>query len=201
MSASPPFNGGEEHRATVLLRQLAAGEGQASDELYELVHDELHGLAAALMVGERRDHTLQPTALDHEAWLRLLPDGSSVAEGRRHFMRLAARAMRSVLVDHARRRAADKRGGGGREELLVEEPGESRTGIDALEVIAIDEALAGLKERDEELARLVELRFFGGLTADEVADVLGKSRRQVEGSWVFARGWLRRELSRKGDDD
>jgi len=184
---------------TVLLRRLGAGEASAADELLPLVYERLHELARGYMGDERRGHTLQPTALVHEAWLRLerapnawLSDPTTVDRNR--FLSVAARAMRHVLVDHARRRRADKRGAQAERVPLddVLENLEQPTG----DLLALDEALARLTDSDAELASIVELRFFGGLTVQEAADVLSVSPRRVERGWSTARMWLMRELNR-----
>lgn len=186
-------------QVTALLRRIAAGEQELGAELLELLYQELHELAAGLMRGERANHTLQPTALLHEAWLRIDPAKQEPAECRTHFLRLAARAMRSVLVDHARRRNALKRGGAF-SVVIADEDELGQWDADAQRILDIEAALEKLTEKDAELAQIVELRFFGGLSAAQVAEALGKSRRQIEGSWAFARGWLRRELDRGGPD-
>jgi RNA polymerase sigma factor (TIGR02999 family) len=190
-------------QATALLQRAAEGDRGAREELLGLLYRELHALAEAQMRGERADHTLQPTALLNEAWIRLVETPGDPASGlrgpaaghcrgRSHFLCTAARAMRNVLVDHARRRAARKRGAPAERVALDEAlaPYEDR----ALDLVALDETLERLGARDAELARVVELRFFGGLTAQETAAALGLSVRQVEGAWVTARGWLRQEL-------
>jgi RNA polymerase sigma-70 factor, ECF subfamily len=151
---------------------------------------ELHAVAANLMRGERANHTLQPTALLHEAWLRLA--NANVAwHDRAHFVRTAARTMRRVLVEHARGRARDKRDGGNRITLAT-----GLSGRDELphEVVAVDEALARLDALDPELGRIVELRVFGGLDHPAIAEALGCSLRTVERGWRSARAFLAREL-------
>ena len=155
------------------------------------VYEELRALAAGCLQGERRDHTLQPTALVHEAWLRMAGERARF-ENRAHYLALAAQAMRRVLVDHSRRRAAGKRGGGA---LRVDLDPDARSGSGVtLDLLALSEALDALAAADPELARLVELRYFGGLTLEETAGVLGRSVRQVEGSWAAARAFLYRAL-------
>ncbi len=173
---------------TRLLRAMAAGDQDAAGQLLPLVHAELHRLAQRLMSGERADHTLQPTALLHEAWLRLCEPGADYA-GRAHFLRVAARAMRNVLVDHARARLAHKRRGGAR----VDVDGLAVAG-DAESVLAVDETLARLHALDPQLGQLVELRFFGGLDNPSVAEALGISLRSVERGWRMARAFLLRDL-------
>lgn len=177
---------------TRLLLRMKNGDESAAIELLPLVYSELRGIAAAAMSSERRDHTLQPTALVHEAWVRLKT--SEVAwDDRHHFLRVAARAMRHILVDHARARLADKR----RPPPERHEPEDVirlEAGPGTLDIMALDEALARLAESNERLARVVELRFFGGLTAEETADALGITTHQVHYAWELAKAWLHREL-------
>ena len=162
------------------------------------VYDELRAAAARCLKAERSDHTLQPTALVHEAWLRLAGNRSRF-ESEAHYLSLAAQAMRRVLVDHSRRRGAQKRGAGA---LRVELAEDARIGGGAsLDVLALCEALDELGREDAELARLVELRYFGGLTVEETGRVLGKSPRQVEGAWAAARGFLYRSLGSSAGHD
>lgn len=204
MSVPDPVPHPDAGQATRLLLRLREGDGEAGEELLGLLYRELHGLASALMRGERAGHTLQPTALVHEAWLRLVPGRAGASEAaeaeggvqdRGHFLRLAGRAMRRVLVDHARRRGAGKREAG-REALELDEHELALWERDPGEILGIDETLARLERVDAEAAHIVELRFFAGLTVEETATALGRSARQIEGGWVFARGWLRRELAR-----
>jgi RNA polymerase sigma factor (TIGR02999 family) len=180
-------------RATLLLQRIESGDESATDELLPLVYDELHGLAAQLMREQRKDHTLQATALLHEAYLKLVDkDARSSYESHAHFLAVAAKAMRNVLIDHARRRAAEKRGGG-REPITlaqVAEVFEDR----APDLLALDEALTRLSAMDESLGRIVELRFFGGLTVEETSRVLGVSEPTIIRGWRVARMWLEREL-------
>ncbi len=158
---------------------------------------ELHSLAAKYLAGERPGHTLQPTALVHEAFLRLV-GSPGVPAGRSDFIALAATAMRRVLVDHARARKAAKRGGDRRRIALdaAQAPGEDPGEVD---VLALDESLERLAALDPRQARIVELRFFGGLGVEAVASVLGVSARTVEADWRMARAWLRRELGQAGE--
>lgn len=177
-------------RATVLLRRLRGGDTSAAEELLSLVHAELHELARRAMGGQHPGHTLQPTALLNEAWIRLTESPGDY-EGRSHFLGVASRAMRTILVDHARRRRAAKRSGGERVPLdSLVEPYEDR----ALDLLGLDEALRDLGEVDPELVQLVELRFFGGLTHEEIAGARGCSVRTVERAWSTARSWLRQRL-------
>ena len=163
--------------------------------LTAVVYDQLRHLAAAYLQRERQGHSLQPTALVHEAFLRLVDVNSLQVKDRQHFFALAATMMRRVLVEHARTRNAAKRGGGQHRITLTGLPAEDA----ALEVVALDEALTRLAALDPRQAKIVELRFFGGLTVDEVADSLGVSKRTVEGDWTLARAWLHRELTSTGE--
>jgi RNA polymerase sigma factor (TIGR02999 family) len=178
--------------ASLLLKRLNDGDPAAADELLPLIYRELHGMASRYMDGERLGHTLQPTALVNEAFLRLVGDGAPSYDGEAHFFNLAARAMRNVLVDHARQRAADKRGGDRQREPLDDALAAYRER--GICVLAVHEALERLQELDEPLARVVELRFFAGLPLPRVAESLGVSLRTAERSWFSARAWLRREL-------
>ncbi len=177
-------------QTTRLLRAVGAGDPDAADKLLPLVYDELRRLAGRMMNGERAGHTLQATALLHEAFLRLVEPGASFVD-RGHFLGVATTAMRRVLIDHARARAAQKRGGGRRIDLDAE----ALCGNDdAHSLLAVDEALLRLQAVDAQLARLVELRFFGGLDNPATAQTLGISLRSVERGWRTARAFLLREL-------
>jgi RNA polymerase sigma factor (TIGR02999 family) len=158
-----------------------------------LVYDEMRAVAARHLRGERPDHTLQPTALVHEAYLRLAQRRSTDWESRAHFLGVASQAIRRVLVEHARARRRDKRGGGRLRVTLSDEMALGR-GPD-LDVLALDEALTRLGEEDPTDQRVVELRFFGGLSVKETAKVLGVVERTVHRRWTFARAWLFRELA------
>ncbi len=182
----------DQHQATVLLRRLNDGDRGAAAELLPMVYDELKRLAGRYMQGEASSHTLQATALVHEAYLRLIDAPKAGWESRGHFISVAATAMRHVLVDHARAKKAEKRGGG-RPKVCLEEAlvlYEER----AVDLIALDEALEQLEQLDAQLARIVDLRFFGGLSNAEVAAVTDASLRSVERGWVTARAWLRKRL-------
>jgi RNA polymerase sigma factor (TIGR02999 family) len=160
--------------------------------LFEAVYHELREIAARLMRSQRDDHTLQPTALVHEAYLKLA-DASRVSwEGRAHFLRVAARAMRQILINHARDRSAQKRGGGWTRVTLTEDLAGSADR--ALEILDLNDALERLAKKDERLAQVVELRVFAGMTVVEVAHVLGVSPRTVDGEWKVAKMWLLDEL-------
>lgn len=174
--------------ATQLLLAWSGGSREALDEMLPLVYDELHRLAAGYLGRERPDHTLQPTALVHEAYLRLVRQRDVDWRNRAQFLGLAAGIMRRILVNHARDRAAAKRSGD-RERVslsLVEAP----TGNPDVDLLALEAALERLAALDPRKARVVELRFFGGLTTEEVAAVLAISRATVERDWSFARAWL-----------
>ena len=178
---------------TRLLRRIEEGSDDAKASLLEVLHGELVRLATAQMRRQRRDHTLQPTALVNEAYLRLFAGDAPSFRDRSHFMAAAARAMRSVLVDMARRRAADKRGGDCvRVTLQPETPGDDDAGHD---VLAVHDALGRLEAIDERWAQVVEMRFFGGLSVEETAASLGVSQPTVHRIWNRARAWLYRELS------
>jgi RNA polymerase sigma factor (TIGR02999 family) len=182
--------------ATRLLTQAARGEAQADERFTSLLYRQLHDLARGRMRAERRDHTLQPTDLVHEVYLRLSDQSSLERRDRGYFLGVAAREMRRVLVDHARARNAAKRSGR-RERILLEEvelPNEDG----GLELMDLESALKKLAAYDERLARIVELRFFAGLTVPDVAAVLGLAPRTVEKDWRLARARLYRYLK---DDD
>ena len=180
-------------RTTQAFLRWRRGEPGALDELLPSVYQELRRLAAANMRLERPGHTLQPTALAHEAYLRLVSSPGLAVQDRAHFMVLAARAMRRVLADHARRRQAVKRGEDPVQVTLTDLADTPK----AVGVEELSAALDALARRDERQAHIVELRFFGGLTVEEAADALGVSRATVENDWSFAKAWLRRRLSQQ----
>ncbi len=186
---------GPSERVTQVLEELRRDSPGAREELFRLVYGELHRLAASFMHGERKDHTLQTTALIHEAYLRLLGgDAAAAWNDKAHFLRAAARAMRSILVDFGRARAAQKRGGGRARITLSEAVGPERDTTE--DVVALDEALERLEKLNEQWARVVELRFFAGLGPEETAKVLAISPSTVHREWSAARAWLYRELSK-----
>ncbi|MDX9912880.1 MAG: ECF-type sigma factor [Phycisphaerales bacterium] len=190
----------DRSEATMLVQRAASGDARAVDDLLPLVYAELRAMAAAQLKNEREGHTLQPTALANEAYLKLVDTDRMEWEGRSHFLAVAAQAMRRILVDHARGRAREKRGGGrGRVALDFDAPASME--LSPEDTLAIDDALRRLHTQSERQARLVELRFFGGLTEPEAAAMLGVSVRTAAGDWSMAKAWLRRELSRVGDDD
>jgi RNA polymerase sigma-70 factor (ECF subfamily) len=182
---------------TVVLEQMRKGDRGAADKLLPLVYDEFRALARHYLAQERANHTLQPTALVHEAYMKLVDQTRVDWQGRSHFFAVAAQAMRRILVDHARSRQRDKRGGG-RARVVLDEAVALSPQKDE-DVLALDECLERLAALDARQAKVVELRFFGGLSVEEVAEALGVSKRTVEGDWTFARAWLSREL-RKDDE-
>ncbi|HPF36280.1 sigma-70 family RNA polymerase sigma factor [bacterium] len=181
-------------QVTRWLHAARDGDAAAVDRLLPLVYDELRRLAAARLARERVDHTLQATALVHEAYLRLVDQHDQDWRDRAHFLALAATTIRRVLVDHARRRLADKRGGGAQRLSLTVADLPDQPAAD-LDLLDLDAALAALAEEKPEHAQVIELRFFGGATAAEAAAVLGVTERTVERRWRFARAWLYRRLA------
>jgi RNA polymerase sigma factor (TIGR02999 family) len=177
---------------TALLLEWSQGSEAARDELIPLLYSELRGIAARSMSAERGEHTLQPTALVHETWFRLIDQRRVQWRDRSHFFGVASGLMRRVLVDHARRRAADKRGGGASPVTLDLEP---ETHAKSVDVIALDTALGELALIDETQARIVELRFFGGCSPEETAESVGMSRAAMYREWDLAKAWLFRRLS------
>lgn len=178
---------------TKLLHRLQRGDDGASGELLSVVYEELRALARKMMLDERAAHTLQPTALVHEAWVRLVAESDrSVFDNKRHFLRVAARAMRQVLVDHARSRGRKKRGGGADRVPLDQALQEIER--DAIDLVELDDVLTRLGAIDPQLLQVVELRFFAGLTIQQSAEVLGLSPPTVDRSWRFARAWLKTQL-------
>jgi RNA polymerase sigma-70 factor, ECF subfamily len=182
---------------TRLLQAIQAGDAAASEALAPLVYQRLHDLAGRALQREQSGHTLQPTELVHEAFLKLTGQREASWEDRNHFYSLAATIMRRILVDHARRRLARKRGSGGLRVTLNDSIGEDgdRLADRTLEVIAIEQALSRLERVEQRSARVVELRFFAGMDLEETARSLGISIATVKRDWVFARAFLRRELA------
>jgi RNA polymerase sigma factor (TIGR02999 family) len=188
---------GPPTEVTLILDRLhAAADAVARhadlERLLAILYDELHGIAGALMRRERPDHTLQPTALVHEAYLKLVGSSPPRLNDRAHFLSVAARAMRQVLVDHARAHRAARRGGGWRRVTLDEALTPSAP--NELEVLDLDLALGRLAALDERAARVAEMRVFAGMTVAEAAEALGVSPRTVDGDWAMARAWLSREM-------
>lgn len=183
---------------TRLLLNLGNGDVAAAAQLLPMVYDELRAVAGRYFRRQGSDHTLQPTALVHEAFLRLVDQTQARWKDRAHFFAVAAKAMRQILVSHARARGAEKRGGGRAKIAFTD----ALTPANAAEFdpLALDEALTRLADLDERKARVVELRFFSGLTNEEVAEVLGVSLTTIESDWRMARAWLSRMLSAEGGD-
>lgn len=179
---------------TALLAAVGSGDGGAAERLWQVVYDELHRVAKARMAREGHRGDVQTTVLVQEAYLKLVGhDGDATPANRRHFFAAAANAMRQFLVDDARKRGRVKRGGGQRPVQLTDDAG--AVGDDPTDVLALDEALARLRQHDADMADVVQLRYFTGLTIEETADILGISPRQVDKQWRFAKAWLHRELS------
>lgn len=194
-------NRGDEprHDVTLLLSKWRGGDDQALDELVSLVYNELRRLAGRYLNHENVGQTLQTHDLIHEAFLRLIGQRHVDWQNRAHFFGIAAQMMRRILTDHARRRSAAKHGGGIRRVVLDDVP-DLAASSDA-EIVAVDDALIELKEVDEELAKIVELRFFGGLEHDEIAAVLGVSNATVRRRFRIAKAWLYRRLSGREPGD
>jgi RNA polymerase sigma factor (TIGR02999 family) len=182
-----------EREVTALLRDWSGGDRTALERLMPLVYGELRRLAASYLRAERPDHTLQPTALVHEAYLRLIDQRGVNWQNRAHFFGIAAQMMRRILVDHARRRQAAKR-----DASTLRLRTSNDDGARDPEVLALDAALSGLESLDARQAHIVELRFFGGLTVEETAEVAGVSPATVKREWRTARAWLAREIRPAG---
>lgn len=179
---------------TELLVRWRSGDRQALDSLLPLVYDELRRVARHYLQGERTGHTLQSTALVNEAYVRLVAQDFPEWQNRAHFFAVAAQLMRQILVDHARSHRAAKRGGDVCKVTLDEAEGEPfKPDVD---VVALDEALKELAEMDQQQSRIVELKFFAGLSSEDAAEVLGISASTVKRDWITARAWLYRELDR-----
>jgi len=178
---------------TEMLRDWRKGDQEALEQLIPVVYDELHRQAARYLRREHPGHTLQTTALIHEAYLRLIKQQNIEWQNRAHFYAIAARLMRQILVDHARRRQATKRGGSDikvpLEEAIVLSSGRN------VDLVALDEALTRLAAIDPQQSRIVELRYFSGLSVEETAEVLGVSSRTVKRDWNVAKAWLRQQIS------
>jgi RNA polymerase sigma-70 factor, ECF subfamily len=176
---------------TQLLARLAEGEPGAIDRLLPSVYGELRAMAAGILAGERAGHTLEATALVHEAYLKLVDQTQARWHDRAHFLAVAAEAMRRILVDHARGRARQKRGAGGR---VCLDTALTLPAAEEIDLVALDEALGRLAGVSKDAARVVELRYFGGMTIREAAAVMGVSDSTVEREWRYARAWLHRAL-------
>jgi RNA polymerase sigma factor (TIGR02999 family) len=180
-----------EHDITELLERWGTGDKQALNKLMPCIYDELKRVAGGYLRGERSGHTLQPTALVHEAYLRMVHLHSPKIENRKHFLVLAAQAMRRVLVDHARRHNAGKRDS----QLLPPDSGVVIQPHMDFDVVALDDALTCLSQFDPEKERIVELRYFAGLSVVETAEVVGRSAATVKREWAVAKAWLYRQLN------
>ena len=180
---------------TQILQEIRDGNREGAEQLLALVYTELKRIAAQKMAGEAAGHTLQPTALVHEAWMKLVGDGDALFENRAHFFAAAAEAMRRILVDSARRKKAIRRGGGAEHEELEEEHLVQPVASD--ELLAVDEALDLLAKEEPGAANLVKLRYFVGMTMEEAAATMGMSLRNTERTWTYARAWLRRQIGRQ----
>ena len=184
---------------TRLLSEMSDGRQEAMEQLLPLVYEELRRLAGSYFRRERSDHTLQPTALVNEAYLKLVGQRSVHWENRKHFLGVAATLMRRILLDYARVHQAGKRGGGGQKVMLDE--GMAVTEMRAVEMISLDNALTKLAELDPQQARLVELRFFGGLSVEETAEVMKLSPATIKRYWASAKAWLYREIEKGNPSD
>ena len=182
-----------EHEITGLLAELRTGERAALDRLFALVYDELHTRAQRALRQDSAGQTLSATVLVHEAYLKLAAATPLELQDRRHFFALAARAMRQIVIDHARRSLAQKRGAGG-QAVTIERADTTQT-VEATDLLALDRALSELAELDERLARTVELRFFGGLSVEETAEAMDVSPRTVKRDWRKARAFLQRTIT------
>jgi RNA polymerase sigma factor (TIGR02999 family) len=194
MMAIPAEPAGSDNSITVMLGQLIAGNREVEAQLVPQIYEELRRLARGFMRQERGNHTLQPTALVHEAYARLVQQAHAPWQNRAHFFGAASQLMRHILVDHARARRAGKRGGIQQQVTLDDAMiGQRNPSID---VLALHEAIERLSALDARQAKVVELHFFGGLTFEEIALVLDVSARTAKGDWSMARAWLRGELSK-----
>jgi len=177
---------------TLILDAISRGESQAAEELLPLIYNELRNLATARMLQESAGHTLQPTALVHEAWLRMVGDGSQAWKNRAYFFAAAAEAMRRILVEHARRKSRLKHGGG-QLRMNIEDLDLAESAPDE-KILLVDDALEKLERSNPERSRVVVMKFFGGMTNKEVADTMGIGERSVDRHWVCAKAWLFQNL-------
>ncbi len=186
----------EQKQISVILRDWSGGNRASADALLSLVYDELRKIAGQYLRKERSDHTLQPTALVHEAYLKLVDISDISWQDRAHFFAVASNVMRHILVDHARAHLTEKRGG--EVQRITLEDALSFSKKPDIDLLALDEALKQLAEFDEQQSRIVELRFFGGLTIEETAHVLGISPATVKREWTMAKAWLFRRMRDEG---
>jgi RNA polymerase sigma-70 factor, ECF subfamily len=189
-------NAENNQEITQLLQEWREGKGEILDRLMPLIYDELHRQASRYLRKERAGHTLQTTALINEAYLKLIDQRDVVWQNRNHFFAIAAQAMRRILVDYARERHREKRGGAA-ENLPLDEAAFVVSPEKGVDLVALDEALNRLAKLDERQARVVELRYFSGLSIDETAEILGVSNVTVRRDWDFAKAWLHSQLSNK----
>jgi RNA polymerase sigma-70 factor, ECF subfamily len=194
MATPPPQHGCSDDSITAMLGQLTAGNRDVEAQLIPQIYEELRRLARNFMWQERGNHTLQPTALVHEAYARLVQQTQVPWQNRAHFFAAASQLMRHILVDHARARRADKRGGAQQQVTLDDAMLQANNR--SIDVLALNEAIDKLAALDARQARVVELHFFGGLTFEEIALVLTVSERTAKGDWSMARAWLKGELSK-----
>lgn len=193
LATDEPLDASLQGEVTLLLGRISTDEGSATNLLMPLIYDELRRIARSSMRRERADHTLQPTALVHEAYLRLAGQKNADWQSRGHFFSMAARMMRRILVDSARTRLRHKRGSGAEHEELIEaEIRDGGVSLSPVDLLALNQALERLAEIDGRMVRIVELRFFAGLGTAEIADLLGISKPTVKRSWSAARAWLAR---------
>ncbi len=181
------------HEVTRLIERANAGDRDAARDLLPLVYEQLRALATRKMAAEKPGHTLQATALVHEAYLRLVGEGHEHWGGRAHFYVAAAEAMRRILIESARRKGRQKRGGG-RRRLSVDSVDLAGKAVPIEEIVSVDEAIRRLEERDHRMAEIVRLKFFAGLEVAEIAALLDISDRTVRRDWAMARAWLYRDL-------
>ena len=184
-----------KNEITRILKDINNGDSNAANELFPILYDELKDMAGKYMYFEKSNHTLQATSLVHEAYLKLLDQDNVDWKGRTHFLAVSAQAMRRLLVDHARTKGRKKRGGD-----------QKKVGVEVIEwsvlnpeieehVLAVDEVLKKLTDLNPQHAQIVEMRFFSGMTVQEVADAMGVSKRKIEGEWTMIKAWLRKELN------
>lgn len=183
----------QSNHVTQLLLDWSHGDRAALDELMPLVYQELRKLAGSYLNSERPDHTLQPTALIHEAYLRMIGNNMPQWQSRAHFFGVAARLMRQILVDHARTRHATKRGGD-RQKISLDDAPQVFAQVDAAELLALDDALTKLAAFDQRRSRILEMRAFGGMSVEETAQALGVSEATIKREMRLAQAWIRREL-------
>lgn len=186
----------DQKNISLILKDWSSGNREAVDALMPVIYDELKKIAAQYLRKERINHTLQPTELAHEAYLKLIDISNVNWQDRAHFFAVSAQVIRHILVDHARARATDKRGGAAEKIVLDEAISFSKE--DDTDVLALDEALKSLAEFDEQQSKIVELRFFGGLTIEETAAVMRLSPATIKREWTLAKAWLFKRLKAEG---